>query len=153
MIGSRFVVPLVASVGLSIFALPADAYQQNEDRGAEKAIAVYLSSQKTETEEADSQGSAVADLDGDGKSEIVLVWILLGPTYWHNNLTILTKADEGYEPVATLDLKGEAKLASVKGGIIFVEEKVHGKNDPICCPTLERQGKYRLVGKKIIEAK
>src|SRR5215216_2692171 len=125
MIDSRFVLLPLAFVGLSIFAFSAHAFQQNTDKEVEKAIKSYLSSKKSDTEDTDSQDSAIADLNGDGKSEIVLVWTLLGPTYWHNTLTILTKTNQGYKPIASLDLNGEAKLTSVKGGIIFTDEKVY----------------------------
>ena len=153
MIDSRFVLLPLAFVGLSIFAFSAHAFQQSDAKDAEEAIKNYLSSQKSETEDAQSQDSAIADLNGDGKSEIILVWTLLGPTYWHNTLTILTKTSGGYKAVATFNLKGEAKLSSVKGRIIFVEEKVYGKKDPICCPSIKKQGKYRWVGKNITEIK
>jgi hypothetical protein len=153
MINSRFAFLLGSFVALSLFAFSAHASQQSNAKDAEEVIKNYLSSQKSETEDAQSQGSAIADLNGDGKSEIVLVWTVLGPTYWHNTLTILTKTSEGYKAVASLNLNGEANLLSVKGGIIFVKEKVYGKKDPICCPSIKRQGKYRWVGKKIAEVK
>jgi hypothetical protein len=153
MINSRFVLLLISFVAISIFALSIHASQQNVDKDAEKVIKGYLASQKTGSEDADAQGSAMSDLNGDGKSEIVLVWTLMGPTYWHNTLTVLAKTNEGYKPVASLDLKGEATLSSVKGGIIIVEEKVYGKNDPVCCPSIQKQGRYRWVGKKITEVK
>jgi hypothetical protein len=153
MIDRRYVLLLLAFVGLSTFAFSAHLSQQNVDKDAEKAIKSYLSSQKSGTEDTDSQGSAIADLDGDGKPEIVLVWILMGPTYWHNTLTVLSKTNQGYKPIASLDVKGEAKLSSVKGGIIFTDEKVYGKNDAICCPSIKKEGKYRWAGKTITEVK
>ena len=153
MIDKRFLLLPLAFVGLSIIASSTQAYQQNVDKDVEEAIKIYLSSKKTDTEDTDSQGGATADLNGDGKSEIVLVWTLLGPTYWHNTLTILTKTNKGYKPIATLNLEGEAKLTSVKGGIIYTEEKVYGKNDAICCPSIKKEGKYRWVGKAIRELK
>jgi hypothetical protein len=153
MIDNRFVLLPLAFVGLSIITFSTQAFQQNVDIDAEKAIKSYLSSKKSDTEGADSQGSAIADLNGDGKSEIVLVWTLLGPTYWHNTLTILTKTNEGYKPIAAYNLKGEAKLRSVRSGIIYTDEKIYGKNDPICCPSIKKEGKYRWVGKTIREIK
>jgi hypothetical protein len=153
MINSRFVFLLVFFVALSIFALSTQASQQSVDKEAEKVIKDYLSSQKTDSEDADSQGSAIADLNGDGKPEIVLVWTLMGPTYWHNTLTVLAKTNEGYKPVASFNLKGEATLSSLKGGIIYIDEKVYGKKDAICCPSIKKDGKYRWVGKAITEVK
>ena len=149
----RYAFLLIALVELSIFAISVHAHQRDHDKDTEEAIKIYLSSQKSETESAESQGSSIVDLNGDKKAEIVLVWTLMGPTYWHNTLTILSKTNEGYKPVALHNLKGEAKLTTVKGGMIIIEEKVYGKNDPICCPSIKRQGRYRWIGKKIIEVK
>jgi hypothetical protein len=153
MLTRRLVLLPLAFVGLSVFAFSTPASQQNVDKAAEEAIKSYLTSQKSGSEDTDSQGSAVADLNGDGKSEIVLVWTLMGPTYWHNTLTILAKTSGGYKPVASLNLKGEAKLSSVKGRIIYIDEKVYGKNDAICCPSIKKEGKYRWVGRTITEVK
>jgi len=150
MVGSRFVILSAALVGVCLFAHSTVALQQND---ANEAIKKFLSSQKSEGEDTDSQGSAIADLNGDGKSEIVLVWTVLGPTYWRNTLTVFSKTAGGYEPVASLQLTGEAKLSSVKGGIITLDQKVYAKNDPVCCPTIEKKAKYRWVGKKISEVR
>ena len=146
----RFVALLIALVGFSIFAHGA---QGPEQKDADEAIKKFLSSQKSETEDAQPQDSALADLNGDGKSELVLLWTLMGPTYFHNTLTVFSKTAQGYAPAATLPLTGEAKLSSVKNGIIFVEQKVLAKNDPLCCPSITKHAKYRLVGKKILEVK
>jgi hypothetical protein len=150
MTGSRFVLLLVALVGVSFLAQSTIALQQND---ADEAIKKFLSSQKSDGEDTDSQGSAVADLNGDGKSEVVLVWTLLGLTYWRNTLTVFSKTAGEYKPVASLPLTGEAKLSSVKAGIIALDQKVYAKNDPLCCPTIMKKAKYRLVGKKISEVK
>lgn len=136
--------------GLSVLTQSAHALEQGD---ANEAIKKFLSSQKTEREDASAQDSAVVDLNGDGKSEIVLVWTLLGPTYWHNTLAVFSKTSSGYQPVASLLLTGEAKLSSVKGGIILVEQKIHAKNDPRCCPSIKKQVRYRWFGKRILEVR
>jgi hypothetical protein len=141
---------LIAVVGLSVFAHTTFALQQTE---ADEAIKRFLSSQKSDGEDTDSQGTAIADLNGDGKSEIVLVWTVLGPTYSHNTLTVFSKTASGYKPVASLPLAGEATLNSVKGGIIVVDQTVYGKNDPLCCPSIKKRVKYRWLARKISEVK
>jgi hypothetical protein len=95
----------------------------------------------------------VGDLDADGKPEIVLVWTQLGPTFSNNTLTVFAKTNTGYRPVASFPLIGEAALSAVKGGIITLNQTVYAKNDPVCCPTVKKLGKYRLMGKKILEVK
>lgn len=120
---------------------------------AEKAIKKYLKLQGSKHEYTESQGIAVSDLNGDGKSEIVLVWTLLGPTYWRNTLTIFTETPKGYKPVSSLELEGEAHLSSVKNGIINIEQKTYGEDDPRCCPSIKKQIKYRWQGNKILKLK
>ena len=146
----RLLLLLISLVGFPFISHSSFALQHND---ADEAINNFLASQKSDSEDAQSQGSAVADLNGDGKPEIVLVWTLLGPTYWHNSLTVLSKAAAGYKAVATLQLIGEAKLRTVKGSLIYVEQKVYAKNDPRCCPSLDKKVKYRWVGKRITEVK
>jgi hypothetical protein len=147
---SNFILLSIALTGVCIFAQTSRALQHND---VDEAIKGYLSSQKSEREDAQALGSAIADLNGDGKSEVVLVWAIMGPTYSHNTLTILSKIGTEYKAVASFRLIGEAELSSVKGGIIFVDQKVLAKNDPLCCPSIKKQGKYRWVGKKILEVK
>jgi hypothetical protein len=149
-VACRFVSLLILLVGLSIFVQAAQGLEQ---KNADEAVKKFLSSQKSETEGAEPQDTALADLNGDGKPELVLLWTLMGPTYFHNTLTIFSKTAEGYTPVASLPLAGEANLSSVKNGIILVEQKVLAKNDPLCCPSIKKRVKYRWAGKKILEVK
>lgn len=146
----RSVSLLIVLAGISI-AVPFAHGQERAE--VEKVVKEYLASQKTEQEDTQEQASAVGDLNGDGKPEIVLVWSLLGPTYSSDTLTVFSKTEVGYKPLATFPLKGEAQLSTVKGGVIFINQKVLGKNDPRCCPSVKKLGKYRLVGKKILEVR
>ncbi len=145
----RSIMFVVAFLFLASLAHDANALDQK----SEKAIKAFLSSQESDRESAESQGSAVADLNNDGKLELILVWTLLGPTYWQNNLTVLSQTAEGYKPVASLQLEGEAKLSSVDNGIISIDQAVYAKDDPKCCPSIKKQVKYRWSGKKIEEIK
>lgn len=119
------------------------------DPKSERAIRAFLSSQESPRESTESQGVASADLDKDGKPELVVVWTLLGPTHWHNNLTVLSQTPKGYRPAASLQLEGEARLSSVESGIILVDQAVYAKDDPICCPSIKKQLKYLWLGKRI----
>ena len=144
---------VLLAVVLAGFSIPVTFARGQEKAEVDKVITDYLASQKTEQEDAQAQASAVGDLNGDGRPEVVLVWSLLGPTYSSDSLTVFSQAEGGYEPLATFPLAGEARLSSVKGGVIFINQKVLGKNDPRCCPSVKKLGKYRLAGKKIVEVK
>ena len=147
---SRSVFVLAALVGLLIFSRNASGQGQAE---VDKVVKDYLSTQKTEREDVEAQASDVGDLNGDGRPEIVLVWTQLGPTYSSSNLTVFSQTAAGYKAVATFPLKGEAELSTVKGGVISVNQKVLGKGDPLCCPSVKKLGRYRLAGKKIVEVR
>jgi hypothetical protein len=124
MAGIRLILILIALAGVPLFAHPSQALQQND---ADEAIKRFLSSQKSDREDAQAQGSAVADLNGDGKSEVVLVWILMGPTYSHSTLTILSMVGTEYKAVASFQLMGEAELSSVKSGVIYRSKGIRQK--------------------------
>src|SRR6185503_44849 len=151
MIRTRFVLCLVMVFCFSRFAHAGGPFAQKE---VDEAIKSFLSAQSTQGEDAQSVGNAVADLNGDGKPEIVLLWVLLGPTYSSNSLTVFSKTAAGYKPAASFPLMGIAtNLASVNEGIIRVDQQVFAKNDPRCCPSIKKQMKYRWLGKKISEVK
>lgn len=142
---------LIAS--FSLWLSPVSARARAQNREADSVVKRFLASQKTETESADPAGSAVADLDGDGKPEIVLVWTTMGPTYWHNTLTVFAKTAGAYKPVTNFDLNGEAQLFSVKDGVILVDQTLYAKKDPVCCPSVKKRMRYRWAQKKISEVK
>jgi hypothetical protein len=146
----HFILSLALLAGLSGF--PPSAFGQERDE-VDKVVNDYLSKQKSDGADAQAQGDAVGDLNADGKPEIVLVWTQLGPTFSNNTLTVFTKTGASYRPLASFPLIGEAELSTVKGGIISVKQVVYAKNDPVCCPTVKKVGKYRLMGKKILEVK
>jgi hypothetical protein len=142
---------LIASVSLSLWTSAARGRVQN--READEVVKKFLAAQKSDEVSAESAGSAVADINGDGKPEIVLVWTTMGATYWHNTLTVFSKTAGDYKPVADFPLNGEATFSSVKGGIIFVDQTLYAKKDPVCCPSIKKRMKYRWAGKKISEVK
>ena len=143
--------PMVGKQQVYAMNVPYTLDQKEVDEAIESFLFSKQSDIEFERESAVPSGSTVADLNGDGKSEIILVWTLLGPTYWRNTLTVFTKTATGYKPVASLPLNGEAKLSSAKAGIIVVDQVVYAKNDPICCPSIKGLLKYRWLGKQILE--
>mgnify|MGYP001440345132 FL=1 len=90
-------------------------------------------------------------MNANGTDELILLWTALGPTYWQNHLTIFSTENDIYAPVATLPLTGEAKLNSVDKNIIHVDHKLPGKNDPRCCPSIEKQIHYQWQKDTIVK--
>ena len=42
---------------------------------------------------------------------------------------------------------------TLANGMILVDQMVAAKNDPLCCPSIKKKGKYRWSGSKILEVK
>src|SRR5574341_2003824 len=85
---------------MSVFA-SRDVAHALDSTAASGIISRFLATQHAAGEDAQSQGSTIADLNRDGKPEIVLVWTLLGPTYWHNTLTVFSQTPRGYKAAAS----------------------------------------------------
>jgi hypothetical protein len=127
------------------------ASSASRDQEGDAAIERYLSAQTSDGEGTKSLGRASSDLDGDGQPEVILLWVLMGPTYWRSTLTVFSKTAGVYEAAASLPLEGTATLSSVKDGIIVLKREVFAKNDPLCCPSLQKQVRYKWIGRKISE--
>ena len=63
--------------------------------------------------------------------------------------------DQGGVPVhvASASLGDRVRITSitVQGGTITVDLVTHGPQDPLCCPTLQKVVRYRLVGGQLVE--
>lgn len=127
------------------FAGSAQAFTAPE---GDALIKHFLAGKKTPSEDPQATGKALADLNGDGKPELVLVWARLGPTYFYNYLTIFVDEGRRYRTL-TADLAGEATLVGVKNRVILVEQKTLGPKDPRCCPSVVKQVQYRWDGKRL----
>jgi hypothetical protein len=145
---------LALTGSLTAFGPSTEAQQAGQDGGsglsqhaADTIVKSFLAARRTHEENAQAQGSVIADLNGDGKPEIVLVWTTLGPTYWHNTLTVFSQTSGKYKPVSSLELNGEARLSSAKDGVIVVKQTMYAKDDPICCPTVKKLMNYRWSAK------
>lgn len=114
---------------------------------ADEVIQQFLATQSTVMEGAESRGSAVADVSGDGKPELVLVWTKLGPTYWSNTLSVLSPTGQ---LIASLPLEGTAELENVREQVIEVRQAVYAKGDPTCCPSVRKTLRYRLDGNRLL---
>lgn len=135
----------------------AQAATDPSQEAVDQAIEHYLKvvdrkAYEANQEHANARQTVVADLDGDGRAEIVVWVLLLGPTYWDNLLAILADRGEGYKVVAeSTSALGQVDGIDVKDGLVEVRAKFPAKNDPICCPTLDRIIRFRWDGSKLAE--
>ncbi len=96
--------------------------------------------------------SVVADLDGDGKPEVV------AEINWHSGnslfgrLVVFADTDNGLRKVAQSEEPlGGVDSISVADDLILVESLWHGPNDGRCCPSLKKNAHYRWQGDKVTE--
>ena len=85
--------------------------------------------------------------------EQVVIWTLLGPTYWSNHLSVLAQQNGQWQLLATLSLGGAiATLETVTSdGLISVNAKTSGPNDPVCCPSQQKTLQYRYAKGQLVE--
>ena len=96
----------------------------------------------------------IADLDGDGQAEVVVLWTMLGPTYWHHGVTVLARRGQQYAPSGEADEPlGSVEGMAVRNGIIELKTKWPGPNDARCCPTVPKTLRYRWSGSRLTPAK
>jgi hypothetical protein len=112
---------------------------------ADAAVKKFLSKTPNGKSGGQFREWVVTDLNDDGKSEIVLVWTPMKPTNKQSHLTVFSRASDGYKPVSTKVLIGEARLSSVTDGLILVDLNpgTYAPGDPILRPTVKQRIGYR----------
>jgi hypothetical protein len=97
---------------------------------------------------------ATADLNGDGEAEVVVLWTMLGPTYWHHGVTVLARSGQRYAPSGEAeDPLGSVEGMVVRNGIIELKTKWPGPNDARCCPTVPKTLRYRWSAGRLTPVK
>lgn len=119
------------------------------------AVEAYAASQSSEADRvlAEVERTLVADLDGDGKPEVVaeINWYM-GNSHF-GRLVVFVEAGNGLQKVAqSEDPLGLVQRISIEDGLIQVESLWPGPNDARCCPSLEKTTRYRWQGDKVVEA-
>lgn len=117
------------------------------------AIEAALQAQVDSQENVELRGMVESDLEAHypGKEKVVL-WAVLGATYWSNKLSVMNELAGKWMIIATQDLGGmipELDTAT-SDGIIILNAKVPGPDDPVCCPTQQKTLKYRYAHGQII---
>jgi hypothetical protein len=142
---------LVLALSARALAAPPDAVQAR--RVAEQFIATKQAA--ASPQEAYEAGDiATADLDGDGAAEIVVLWTMLGPTYWHHGVTVLARNGQRYVPAGEADEPlGSVEGMAVHNGVIELKTKWPGPNDARCCPTVAKTLRYRWSAGRLTPAK
>lgn len=137
---------LLAGVSITPWAMALD------EAGAKQVVDKFLSSQPQDQGAPDAFAHQIADVNGDGRPDIVLVWNIMGPTSAWPKLTLLLDNGKTYRAL-TADLTGQVEKLDVKGPSIVVSTLTLGAKDPRCCPTVKRQISMRWQGGKLVQMK
>lgn len=137
----------VAVAGATAMAEPSPAQQ--------KAMEAYAASQASPDMGVYTEvsRSVVADLDGDGKPEVVAeINSYMGNSHF-GRLVVFVESGNGLRKVAqSEDPLGLVDDIGVADGLIQVKSRWPAPNDARCCPSLEKTAHYRWQGDKVVEA-
>jgi hypothetical protein len=137
------------AIAVLVAGVSASCAYALDEQHANTLITKFLAAQKSPDGEGDAAQHVIADLDGDGKQDLVLLWNLMGPTNALPKLTVFMNAGNTYHSF-TADLVGQTEKITVKGPAITVDTLTLGKNDPLCCPTVKKQLHYRWQSGKLM---
>ncbi|WP_157991549.1 hypothetical protein [Caldimonas tepidiphila] len=94
-----------------------------------------------------------ADLDADGRDELVMLWGLFGATSSWPALTVFRQGPQGWREAGTQDLEGQVERLELRGREIRLELRVPDPDDPRCCPSRGSASRYRWDGARLVEAR
>lgn len=134
---------------LTALFFPLAAAHGLDDPGAKAVIARFMGSQKIEGMDVSPGEHKIADLNGDGKDDIVLIWHALGPTYGYSKMSIFLDQGRNYRTLTT-DLPGQIENFTVNGSKVILNTLTPGPKDPRCCPTVKTRVTYQWLGNKLV---
>ena len=95
----------------------------------------------------------VADLDGDGKTEVVAEINWFSGNSHFGRLVVFVDTGKGWRKVAQSEEPlGQIERITIKEGLIHVDSLRLGPNDARCCPSVKKTTRYRWQGAKVVEA-
>lgn len=141
----RTISPILVLIGSALLAPAAHAL---DERGAMAVIEKFLAAQKFEDASASPGQHVIADLNGDGRQDIVLQWDEMGATWSRPRLSVFIDQGRNYRTLTT-DLTGQIEKVSVSGPDIRIDTLMPGPKDARCCPSLKKQVRYRWANNKL----
>ena len=143
---------LAGALAPVVLAASPDAEQAR--RIAEQYVAGMQSAGGNPQEGYEAGDVVVSDLDDDGQDEIVVLWTMYGPTYWHHGVAVLAKNGTRYVPAGeTQEPLGSVEAMTVRERVVELKTKWPGPDDPRCCPSVARTLRYRWTPGKLTPVK
>ncbi len=130
---------------------------------AQRRVVQQLLKKRQAPGEGQAQADSVelADIDGDGKPDIVLLWTLLGPTFASSSVTLVSRLMPpsraggdagGWRETARADVFGQAVRLRVQGREIVVDTLTLGPKDARCCPSVRQVQRLRWLDGRLVAA-
>ena len=138
--------------GLAAALMLVSTAQALDDKGAAAVIDKFIGSQKIEGADASPDRHVIADLNGDGKPDIVLIWAVLGPTSGYYKMSIFLDQGRNYRTL-TSNLSGHVQTLAVNGSTIVIDTLEFGPKDPRCCPSMKARQRFQWTGSKLVMLK
>ncbi len=145
----------LAAAALLAAPLQAGAQAQPDplaalDASQRRALQGFLK-KRSEPGHGDAQAdkALLADLDGDGQPELVLLWTFMGPTFALSQVALFTGGAGGWRERASADIVGQAQSMAIERGEIRIATLRLGPRDARCCPSVKSLQRLRWVGSKL----
>jgi hypothetical protein len=104
-------------------------------------------------ESVEMERSLAADLNGDGKAEVVAEINRFMGNSQFGRLVVFADDGKGWRKVAQSDAPlGQIERITASGGLIQVDSLRLGPKDSRCCPSVKKTTGYRWQGGKVVEA-
>lgn len=142
----------LAGLGAAVALAASPAAQALDEAGAKAVVERFIQSQKPVDAEPQAAHHVIADVDADGRPDVVLQWDELGPTWWRSRLTLLLDRGRTYRALTT-DVEGQVQGIRVQGSTIVVDTLTLGPKDPRCCPTVKKRLTWRWVDGRLVTAR
>ncbi|WP_350282772.1 VCBS repeat-containing protein [Nitrosomonas sp.] len=142
--------------GILLVAIQSLSAADPNPAQVEKTVRAYISKANQEAalnrESVEESQVVTADLNGDGRVEIILWSTRYGGTYAFSDVTVFTDAGRGYQVAAgTTEALGMVESIEVKNNLIHIHAVWPGPNDPRCCPTVKKTAVYQWQGKALAD--
>ena len=122
-----------------------------------KAIQAYVARENAaaakDHESVEMERSLAADLNGDGKAEVVAEINRFMGNSQFGRLVVFADDGKGWRKVAQSDAPlGQIERITASGGLIQVDSLRLGPKDSRCCPSVKKTTGYRWQSGKVVEA-
>jgi hypothetical protein len=145
--------------GALLAALPWPAAAQPDplarlDASQRRVVQQFLRKSATDgTSGASAFAVELADIDRDGKAEMVLLWTAFFGNSSASQITLFTPRGTGWREAGSTDVWGYVERLSLEGAVIRIDTLMPGPKDARCCPSLKKVQRVHWEGGKLFSAR